>query len=71
MFLWCEVPEGLDAAEIARACLRDKIILAPGNVFSLSHTANRFLRFNVAQSADSRIFRSLERVLRGSHQPNA
>ncbi len=63
MFLWCRLPEGIDAADIAQACLADNIVLAPGNAFSLSQTASGFLRFNVAQSADPRIFRSLERAL--------
>ena len=59
MFLWCRLPEGLDAAEIARTCLEDGVILAPGNAFSVSQTAGSFLRFNAAQSEDSRIFPAL------------
>jgi DNA-binding transcriptional MocR family regulator len=65
IFLWCQLPEGTDAAVIARACLRDGVILAPGNAFSLSSKAGNFLRFNVAQSTDSRIFSVLERALSG------
>jgi DNA-binding transcriptional MocR family regulator len=64
MYLWCSLPEGFDAADIARRALSEKIVLAPGNAFSLSRTANRFLRFNVAQSEDERIFRALESALR-------
>lgn len=56
MFLWCRLPEGLDAADVARACLAEGIVLAPGNVFSQSDTAGGFMRFNVAQSTDPRIF---------------
>lgn len=63
MFLWCRLPDGIDAADVARACLADNIVLAPGNAFSVSQTASGFLRFNVAQSDDPRIFRSLERAL--------
>ncbi|EUB98397.1 transcriptional regulator, GntR family with aminotransferase domain containing protein [Rhizobium sp. CF080] len=63
MFLWCRLPDGIEAAEVARACLADNIVLAPGNVFSLSEKAGGFLRFNVAQSQDPRIFQSLERAL--------
>lgn len=66
IFLWCKLPDGIDAADIARACLADNIVLAPGNVFSQSQTARGFLRFNVAQSADPRIFRSLERALKNA-----
>lgn len=63
MFLWCRLPGGIEAADVARACLADNIVLAPGNVFSQSKEAGRFLRFNVAQSQDPRIFQSLEKAL--------
>ncbi|WFU08649.1 PLP-dependent aminotransferase family protein [Rhizobium sp. CB3090] len=64
MFLWCRLPEGLDAAEVARACLAEGIILAPGNAFSQRDTASNFLRFNVAQSTDTRIFDVLAAAMR-------
>ncbi|CAN7691970.1 PLP-dependent aminotransferase family protein [Neorhizobium sp. LjRoot104] len=65
MFLWCSLPDGIEAADVARACLADNIVLAPGNAFSLSQNAGSFLRFNVAQSEDARIFESLGRALDG------
>jgi len=64
MFLWCRVPQGMDAAAIARSCLKDAVVLAPGNAFSQSLSAGEFLRFNVAQSTDARIFNVLARALR-------
>ncbi|SNS12867.1 DNA-binding transcriptional regulator, MocR family, contains an aminotransferase domain [Sphingomonas laterariae] len=65
MFLWCSLPDGVDAAELARAALADGVLLAPGNVFSLTQSAGRFLRMNVAQCGDPRIFRVLsDRVAR-------
>lgn len=63
MFLWCRLPDGLDAAAIAREALAAGIVLAPGNVFSTSQSAGDFLRFNVAQSADPRIFAMLEKAM--------
>ncbi|MFA7413227.1 MAG: PLP-dependent aminotransferase family protein [Rhizobium sp.] len=65
MFLWCRLPDGLDATDVARRALADNIVLAPGNVFSVSQTATRFLRFNVAQSSDPRVFAAVERAMRG------
>ncbi len=59
MFLWCSLPDGIDAAEIARKALGANIVLAPGNAFSLSGHADRFMRFNVAQCDDDRIFAAL------------
>ncbi|MBP2561775.1 DNA-binding transcriptional MocR family regulator [Neorhizobium galegae] len=63
LFLWCRLPDGIEAADVARACLADNIVMAPGNAFSLSQNAGSFLRFNVAQSEDARIFQSLGRAL--------
>jgi DNA-binding transcriptional MocR family regulator len=69
MLLWCRLPDGADAAQVARTCLTDRIVLAPGNVFSISQSAGNFLRFNVAQSTDARIFRSLENALKPPARP--
>lgn len=55
MCLWCELPQGRDAAHLARRALTRNIVLAPGNVFSPAQNATGFLRFNVAQSTDPRI----------------
>jgi DNA-binding transcriptional MocR family regulator len=63
MFLWCHLPEGFDASDIARTALTANVVLAPGNAFSLSQTASSFLRFNVAQSDDERIFKVLKRAM--------
>lgn len=65
MFLWCRLPQGMDAATIARACLAEGVVLAPGNAFSQSLSAGDFLRFNVAQCTDERIFEVLARALKG------
>ncbi|WP_380178440.1 PLP-dependent aminotransferase family protein [Kalamiella sp. sgz302252] len=64
MFLWCQLPTGIDAAALSRACLKENIVLAPGNAFSESGTASAFLRFNVSQCNDERIFSVLERALK-------
>jgi DNA-binding transcriptional MocR family regulator len=65
MFLWCRLPEGADAGRVARHALSEGIVLAPGNAFSLSQTAHGFMRFNVAQSGEARIYRMLEAALSG------
>lgn len=64
MFLWCRLPGKQDAADIAQQALAEDIVLAPGNVFSLSQSARNHMRFNVAQSSDPRIARFLKRALR-------
>ncbi|WP_315382649.1 PLP-dependent aminotransferase family protein [Microvirgula aerodenitrificans] len=65
MFLWCRLPAGAEAPAVARACLQEQMVLAPGNAFSHSPDAGRYLRFNVAQSMDGRVFDVLARALRG------
>ena len=47
--LWCRLPDGRDATGLAKAALRDGIVLAPGNVFSPSLAAPDLMRFNVTQ----------------------
>lgn len=63
MFLWCRLPAGIDAAALARAALAEGVVLAPGNAFSPSGTAGGFMRFNVAQSLEPRLFEVLARAL--------
>ncbi len=63
MYLWCTLPDNLDAADVARKALAEDIVLAPGNVFSLSGSASQFVRFNVAQSASPKIFDVLETII--------
>lgn len=64
IFLWCRLPDGIDATDVAHRALADKVVLAPGNAFSVSQTASGFLRFNVAQCEDERIFKVLRAAMR-------
>lgn len=63
-YLWCRLPEGRDAAEVARSALLNKVVLAPGNVFSPTQSASDFMRFNVAQTTNPQVFEVLDRTLR-------
>lgn len=63
MFLWARLPTGHDALSLARACLPHGVVLAPGPVFSQAPDADQFLRFNVAQCKDKRVFSVLKRAL--------
>ncbi|TAJ84102.1 PLP-dependent aminotransferase family protein [Reyranella sp.] len=62
-YLWCRLPDGRDAAEVAKAALREQVVLAPGNVFSVSQSATDLMRFNVAQT-NVQALRILGQVLR-------
>ena len=64
--LWCRLPEDLDSTQIAQSAREEGIVLAPGNVFSVSHGAANFMRFNVAHTLDPRIYRVLADVLKNA-----
>ncbi|MFN3943315.1 MAG: PLP-dependent aminotransferase family protein [Allosphingosinicella sp.] len=65
IFIWARLPlEAGDTAAVARAALKENIILAPGNVFSTSGRWGDHLRFNVAMSDDARIFAFLSAAMR-------
>ena len=62
-YLWCRLPEGRDSADVARAALKQNVVLAPGNVFSASQSAAAYMRFNVAQCIDPQVMRVLGEVV--------
>ena len=64
LFVWAKLPDGLDAAAVARLALAEDVLFAPGNVFSASHSAAGHLRFNVANCAEPRVFAVLDRAMR-------
>jgi DNA-binding transcriptional MocR family regulator len=63
LFLWAELPGGLDATEVARAAQCDNVVFAPGRSFSAAPQWRGYMRFNVAVSADPRVFDALERAM--------
>jgi len=63
MFLWARLPDGLDAAQVARHALAEQVIFAPGNVFSASQTAAPFMRFNVSQCKGPKVYETLQRAM--------
>ena len=63
MFLWMRLPDGLDASQVAQRALAADVVLAPGDAFSLSQSAGGYLRFNVAQSGDPRLYDVLAKAM--------
>jgi len=62
-YLWCRLPDGLDSTAVARDCMRENVMLAPGNVFSASQSAGAFLRLNVTQMGDMRVYEAMARAI--------
>ena len=58
--LWCRLPEGMDSTPVAQAAVAEGVVLAPGNVFSVSQGAAGFMRFNVAHMIEPRVYTVLE-----------
>jgi DNA-binding transcriptional MocR family regulator len=69
LFIWTQLPGALDAAEVTRRAMQDGVMLAPGDVFSVSHAARGFLRFNVSRCNESLIYQVLERSMRIISRP--
>ena len=65
LFVWAQLPGGLDAGEIARRALARGVVLAPGAAFRPGAARSDFLRFNVARSGDPRVYAVLEAAMRG------
>ncbi len=63
VFLWCKLPEGVDASTLSELCLKQGIILAPGRSFSQSDHAGHFMRFNVAQCTHKKVFDVLRNAI--------
>lgn len=61
--LWCRLPGGLNAAAVARSALAGNVVLAPGDVFSVSQSMPDFMRFNVSQMTDPRVLDVLIRAM--------
>lgn len=59
-YLWCQLPEGCDSSNLAKVALTQNMVLAPGNVFSASQSAARFMRFNVAHCNHPQAMQQLE-----------
>jgi DNA-binding transcriptional MocR family regulator len=69
MFLWCRLPDDLQAADVARHALKDGLVLAPGDAFSLMQRADGFMRFNVAQCLNRQIMPRLEAAMENAAMP--
>jgi DNA-binding transcriptional MocR family regulator len=65
-YLWCRLPGEMDSAALARMALSENVVLAPGDVFSVSRTASGYLRFNVAQAGSAQVFDVLGRAMRAA-----
>jgi DNA-binding transcriptional MocR family regulator len=66
MFLWARLPWFDDSEELARRCLREGIVLAPGRLFRSNREKSPWLRFNVASLQNAKV---LDAILRCAKAP--
>ena len=59
MFAWGQLPDGLDATEVARVAQERHVVFAPGRSFSADPQWRGYMRFNVAVN-DPAVFETLE-----------
>ena len=69
-YLWCSLPDGQSSTLLAQRCMDRGVVLAPGNVFSVTQSADSYLRFNVAQLSDRRIFVTLKDAMKDGARRN-
>ncbi|WP_241580820.1 PLP-dependent aminotransferase family protein [Rosenbergiella nectarea] len=67
MFLWCHLKEGMDASDLLKACIAEKVVFVPGDVFFADNPEKNALRLSYSmltqQTADEaavRIARALQ-----------
>ena len=56
MYLWARHPDLTDGAELSRQAVPEGIMLGPGQLFLVEPRPTGWLRFNVAFSADERLY---------------
>ncbi|MBT0724539.1 PLP-dependent aminotransferase family protein [Rosenbergiella sp. S61] len=67
MFLWCHLKEGVDASRLLNACIAEKVVFVPGEVFFAENPQTNALRLSysmltqhTAEEAGVRIARALQ-----------
>lgn len=66
--LWGRLPDGRSASAVAKAAMTEGLVLAPGDIFSVSRSASEMMRFNIAQM-DAGSLEVIRRSLRLTLRP--
>lgn len=62
LFVWVELPEGLDARELLRKCLDRDVAFVPGGSFFPNGGRENTIRFNYSNMPEERIAEGIRRV---------
>ncbi|MCP1676139.1 DNA-binding transcriptional MocR family regulator [Natronocella acetinitrilica] len=70
LFVWAELPGGVDAAELTRIAAEDGVMLAPGHVFRPGGEHGSYLRFNIAHTDHAAVYEVLGGAIRRLSTPS-
>ena len=62
LFLWVELPENLDGAELLEAALKERVAFVPGAPFFAADAKSNFIRLNFSNSKPERIEEGIARL---------
>ncbi|MDR3348944.1 MAG: PLP-dependent aminotransferase family protein [Acidaminococcales bacterium] len=62
LFLWVVLPEGADAGELLRKCLKEKVAFVPGSAFYPNGGQKNTLRLNFSNMPEDRIREGIKRM---------
>ncbi|WP_147539326.1 PLP-dependent aminotransferase family protein [Anaerotruncus rubiinfantis] len=62
LFLWVELPEGMDAKQILHQCIEEKIAFVPGEPFFTNGKGKNTFRLNFSNMADTYIVEGIEKL---------
>lgn len=60
--LWLEMPNRLDSQALFQACMQERILIAPGTLFSASDAYRHCIRLNIPGACGTQHLRALKRV---------
>lgn len=63
LFIWCTLPDGVDAPEFIRRCLDEKVAVVPGATFNADESApSQSFRLNYSTPSDEQIVEGVKRL---------
>jgi 2-aminoadipate transaminase len=68
MFLWVELPESIDAADLLQRAMEQQVALVPGAGFHVNGTGHNTMRLNFSNSTPEQIREGIGRLARELHR---
>lgn len=63
LFIWCTLPDGVDAPAFIKRCLEEKVAVVPGSTFNADESApSQSFRLNYSTPSDEQIIEGVKRL---------